>query len=813
MISMPFSRRFERLPELYAPYVGHVRNGVVLLTDGSLMTMMSLKGMPYELVAPVIRKNRANVFNDLVRQLPVEVLNVHLVKHEADPGSTPECTTDYGRNVMRKYREIVLGESVKEISWFISLIVRPTKPGIFRRTSDFDDPEAISRLEQAARIVTGTMSDHDPVVLGRVELPTDLDDETVTVSEVGAALYLIRTGIKDVIPETTGTLGSATLKSSPHFGPRAFDLNIDGIERYGAMISLKDYPAKTRAGMFNGLLTGDYAFSITHSFAFEGGRMRDAKMAIRGSQLSHDKGGNETLAAGMRKMRDDTSSNRALTGLHNTSLAVFSPKLKDLDAYVGAAMKSLSTGGGANAIRERNVWWSGGMEPQYWALLPGVSWTYCRSGQINTLNLAHFASFDGFSAGAARGYFGRSPIRFRTRAGTIYDYIPTVGEIGHTTIIGSSDSGKTVALSMFKTAMDAILGPGGLRILIDKDESNRISIEMEGGSYATFRRNEASGVAPLKAFADTPRNRAFFHGLYRWLILRDGGRNLTPDEDKRLARGIARQLKMPPHLRTMGGVREFLGYADPVNGAGARFERWCAGGPMGWLLDGDRHIIDMDPEKVRLYGYDFTALIPKEGEIDDGACQVAAAVISHQLADYIDGRRIMFVCEEARFYLEPLVKLLDDLSLTGRKSELMLWIVVQEPDHILKSPIGLSLLSQCKTKIIFPNKSAHWPSYEQTGVSRKAFEQLSSGMFVANGTSKTQTKAARRFLIWRGEGESAICEFDLSAMPEELAIMSARAGSNKLLDQIMAGGKLPPAELRHEFLRRNAHRLKLVEAA
>jgi len=41
----------------------------------------------------------------------------------------------------------------------------------------------------------------------------------------------------------------------------------------------------------------------------------------------------------------------------------------------------------------------------------------------------------------------------------------------------------------------------------------------------------------------------------------------------------------------MDGVREYLGYDDPQDGAGARFEKWCRGGSMGWLLNNERHVI------------------------------------------------------------------------------------------------------------------------------------------------------------------------------------------------------------------------------
>ena len=111
MPSLPLSRRMERLPELYAPYVGHVTNDVVLLNDGSLMAMVRLQGAPFELVAPLVRKNRALALNDLLRRLPVDAVTIHLVKHEVTETQTPpECGTAYGRSLMSKYRDVVLFE-------------------------------------------------------------------------------------------------------------------------------------------------------------------------------------------------------------------------------------------------------------------------------------------------------------------------------------------------------------------------------------------------------------------------------------------------------------------------------------------------------------------------------------------------------------------------------------------------------------------------------------------------------------------------------------------------------------------------------
>ncbi len=239
---------------------------------------------------------------------------------------------------------------------------------------------------------------------------------------------------------------------------------------------------------------------------------------------------------------------------------------------------------------------------------------------------------------------------------------------------------------------------------------------------------------------------------------------------------------LPVGLRSMAGVREFMGYAE--NGAGDRFERWCRGGSMGWLLDNDEHLIDFSSGGTRFFGFGLTELLPNDARPnDDGACKVAAAIIMQQLRPLMDGRRIAVLGDEARFYLEPLAAMLEDFALTGRKKELMLVTAAQEPSHFLATAVGRSLISQSLTKIIFPNPNATEADYiGGLKLTPAAYRQVKGDMTMGN---------SRRFLMWR-ENSSVICEFDLSSMPDEVAVLSGRAGSNTLMDRVHAD--LPGAD-------------------
>jgi len=224
----------------------------------------------------------------------------------------------------------------------------------------------------------------------------------------------------------------------------------------------------------------------------------------------------------------------------------------------------------------------------------------------------------------------------------------------------------------------------------------------------------------------------------------------------------------------MGGVREFLGFSNGDNGAGARFERWCAGGSMGWVLDNKEHKIKLG---AGLYGIDLTELLPREGLHDDGACSATAAVITQQLGGLMDGRRIVAFFDECRFYIEPLAYWIEDLNLTGRKKGVWPCLVFQEAAHAVESSVGKALISQMRTKYIFPDAAHNVKALEEMQLSPAAIRMLKTDMTIGN---------ARRFLLWR-HGEPVICEFDLSKLPQ-LRILSGRPESVTLWEDVKRRG-------------------------
>src|SRR5690606_31277761 len=101
-----------------------------------------------------------------------------------------------------------------------------------------------------------------------------------------------------------------------------------------------------------------------------------------------------------------------------------------------------------------------------------------------------------------------------------------------------------------------------------------------GGTYLVLRRGEPSGLAPLRGLEDTAASRDFLREWVTALIESDGRGGISPEEGRRLRRGIARQLSYEPEMRSLAGLREFLMHEQP-DVAGERVEGWCRGHALG----------------------------------------------------------------------------------------------------------------------------------------------------------------------------------------------------------------------------------------
>jgi type IV secretion system protein VirB4 len=822
---------FEQLADEFLPYLGHIKPNVVALDDASLMAMVWVPSLPFELDDNGARNARPHGINSLLQMVCDDNVTAHVnfVRGDVKPQLVREGNflTNFSRETYRKYEHKAFGETIKANGWVLSIIVHPRIPfegamkrlwRIWNRSDLSINAECEQQLEDIMEIVLIWLSRHGARRLGYRKGTGRYSDWTYT--EMGEALSLIMTTQPSVIPVANAPLGGLVYTNPVVFagwrGRHRFAVDtLDG-PLEGMIFGWKGYPSKTAVGMFNELLGVEFPVVITHSGRFLSRASAETKMSMRAVQMENSKDKALSLLEGLIDLQDEIASNRSVMMSHHFSVALYARSKTEL-ATRASRLANIISVCGATAVREAR-----GSMGSYFAQLPGARTKYrCRPGAISSKNFSHFVSFEGYPEGDAEGYWGPPVIQFKTNGGTVFSWHPHVGEVGHTAVFGRTGSGKTLFLSMLQCALLGVLSARDTMIVFDKDQGMQVVVMANGGSYVCLRRGRASGSAPLRVYDDTPRNVGHLAALFKRLILLDG-REIDAEDEEMLHRGVQRQLRLPPHLRSMLGVKAFLG--TEKNGAGARFAKWCRGGSNGWLFDNDEDHITLDGH-TNLAGFDFTDLLPTEERPDDGCAGAMAADIMFRMRTLMDGRRFVAVVDEARYYMDSIAGIIEDFALTGRKKELILVLAAQKPSHILDhrnakgdpSGLGRSIMAQVATAFLFPDPQAKWNEYGREGLGCTPAEFR----FLKDLQTVTNNKASqvKRQVMIRREAGSVVVEFDLSGMDDEIAILSGRPDTAALMEQIAAelGLDASPDDRVAEFkarwrsLNRIARREKIIE--
>jgi type IV secretion system protein VirB4 len=769
------SGRTERNAAAYLPYVGHVSPHAIVLEDGSVLAMGQLHGLPHELAAPSERNAASRILSALWRQLADDVLtiNIHLVRHQRVLDRPAGIFRgEFAADLARVYQERVLDGQLFENVWYLTTIVAPRNPiggsvggkhfsrilSRARKQLPTASPDQLTETEDIWATLSRTLDGLEFRRLGLCER------RGVVFSEIAEALRMILTASSWPVPLMSGPLGSAIYTDRVIFGRRAFEIRAPK-PQFGVIFGFREYLAKTRPDTMDAVLALPFPLVMSQSFTYINRTTALDKAGLKSKQMATSGDRSISQIDELIAEQDDLQSGRHVRGAHHFSLAIYADTFADVVRHTSTARTALAEIG-ASVAQESNP---GGMEAAYFAQLPGNSQWRTRPGVINSRNFAHLASLAAFPHGSPKGRWGPAMVRFKTSANTPYDYIPHVDDVGMTVIFGRIGSGKSTWL-LFMLAMfeQYLVDRDGIVFFFDKDRGGELLVRAVEGSYLVIRAGEPSGLAPLKGLKDTPADRAFLASWLKSLITLDGHGPVPPADDARLARAVAGVMRLPVQLRSMEALRQFLGWRD-THGAGARLERWCSGAGLGWAFDGDDEVNIAG----RMVGFDLTAILN-----DPTIINPAAHYLLYRIRSVIDGRRAVISLDECKAYLlhEQFRADTEDFLLRARKNNAIVILVTQEPEHLLEGTFGPTMVNQCFTKVFFRN-----PTADEAVHRGQLF--LTEGEFRA--ITEDMLPGSRQCLIKRDSG-SVIIDFDLSSMPEFVAVLSGRATTVRLAEKLRA---------------------------
>jgi type IV secretion system protein VirB4 len=773
----------------HVPFYVPIENGIIRLKNDCLVSTIQLTGFSFETAdietINMLQRQRNAAFR-AISSIGNFALYTHVIRRKVAPSLPSTFTDPFMQRLDHVYQSSISRNEMFVNDTYVSLVVRP----LFKKGSTLSRLMGIGgnvvrkeqframreRLVEATRALEKSLAVYSPKVLRDVQrIAADLghgraiykaiaDDAVleegarkVWFSEQCEFFYTLLNGgrvrpvrlgntpIDEMLPARRTSIGNRLI----HLGG-----DTAGDDRFAAMVSLKEYPPETGAGMLDYILKLPFEMVLTQSMSFVDDMSARGRIERLDRQMSKADEGGSSVQANLDIARDELARKRVAFAEHHLTVMPIAKSIARLDDAVALIGNELGALGASYVREDLNT------EPAYWAQLPGNQAYIARRAMISTLNCAGLSSFHAYPYGKPDGnHWGPAITIFETTSGTPFFFNFHQGDVGHATVFGPTGSGKTVIMS-FLILQAYRVSPRLKTIVFDKDRGLDIMVRAAGGTYMALEPGEPSGWNPL-LLDDTEENRVFLYGLLSFMLKpTKQGESLSPQEEAIIRNAIKSVLKTKDRsYRRLSSLRALLAGSERTEGSLiARLDKWVDKGPYAWLFDNADDRLDISRPMI---GFDMTSIL------DDPTVRTAALLyMFHRLERIYDGKApIINLMDEAWKLLDDdeFKRTMKDYFKTIRKRNGLVIFGTQSADDVVQSSVSRTIIEQTSTNIFFANPKADESSYmEHFGLSRAEFD------WVKNGDPSS------RFMLIKQAKSSVIARVDMSHMPEFIKVLSGR---------------------------------------
>jgi len=783
------------------PYTSHVHEHIVKTKAGDYVQAFRLAGASFQSADDADVNNWHERLNILLRNISSDqvALWTHIVRRRENVYPPGECPPGFSRELDEHYKERVTQETLMVNELYLSVVFRPrvglvstaAMKFLSKTTQGNEQQELRDALDACAKLRSQLMASldrYEPEILGIYEKGGR------QFSSLLEYFSLLLNGEWRPVPLPRAPISEVLMTTRPFFGAEAMEYRTPTHTRLGAFLGIKEYPTPTSAGMFNLLLTAPYPFVMTQSFTFLPKSTAQRMLSAQYSRMMNAQDLAVSQADELKDALDQLTSNEFVMGDHHLSLHVLAdPFVGTKEGETRARLKTLLD----NVSHARAVLAETGMvvaredlalEAAYWSQLPANFSFRSRKAPITSRNMAGMSPFHNFPMGRATGnHWGDALTMLITNARSPYYFSLHASDpraedggsrkdIGHTSVIGPTGSGKTVLIG-FLVCM--LAKARTTQVLFDKDRGLEILVRAQGGRYLPLRNGAVTGMNPLQ-LEPSPGNVEFLKTWLRRLVERRD-RPFTVREEGDLDLALHGTLKLPANTRRLSRLLEFLDPTDP-EGMHARLRKWCVQekGDYAWVFDNREDTVVPLLDQSSLLGFDVTDFL--DNDVTRGPVTM---YLFHIVRRLLDGRRLVV-------WMDEFAKLLSDPSFesfakdglkTWRKLEGVAAFATQSPSDVLASPIARTLVEQTPTKIFFPNDKATEDDYVRGfGLSMQEYLLIKEGL----------EPGSRMFLIKQGH-QSVVCELNLRGFEYELNVISGRIAHIEVMNRLIAEVGADPA--------------------
>lgn len=766
----------------HLPYGRHVDDWTIETRDGLLMQVIHLRGLHFETADSEELNYRKRLRDAMLQAIGSSrfALYHHILRRRVDADLPATFPDGFSQQLDDGWRARLASRQLYVNELFLTLVRRPLQGriGALDRLREWvgnasdraaGDAHELRQLATARDALLSALGSYAPRLLSVYDTPQGpcsepLEFLSTLLNGERRPVLLPTEDIGHYLPFRRVSFGQETVELGPS-GPHA--------AAFLGLVSIKDYPAQTAAGMFDELLRLPFELTVSQSFGFVERQAALSRMNLSLRRMRSAEDEAVSLRAELSNAKDDVAAGRAGFGEHHMTIAIRGDTPAQVDAGVAEVQAALADLG-IIAVREEIA-----LEPAFWAQFPGNFKYIARRGVISTRNFAGLASAHNFPIGQAAGnHWGAAVTLLETTAAGPYYFNFHQGDLGNFTVIGPSGSGKTVVLN-FLLAQARKFSPR--IVFFDKDRGAELFVRAIGGRYDQLRPGLPAGLNPLQ-LDDTPANRQF---LIDWVALLAGGADTQ--EVAQIKDAIDANFGQAPSHRRLAHLVELFrgGHRPRAEDLWSRLRPWWGDGERAWLFDNAEDLTDLDADAV---GFDMTQIL------DDPAVRSPAMMyLFHRVEERLDGSPAIIVVDEGWKALDDdvFVRRIKDWEKTIRKRNGIVGFATQSAQDALESRIASAIIEQAATQIFMANPKARADDYvDGFGLSAHEFDLI-----------RSLPDDAHCFLIKHGN-HSVVARLNLTGERDLLTILSGRERTVRLLDEIRATAGDAPSQWMPQLLER-----------
>lgn len=803
--ALKIARREARVSHLCP--VTHLNSPSIFETrDGLLGSVISVRGVAFVTEQPETLNSLSRTLHHALTYLDERFICYVTVHRKKETIMLEgDFSSRFAKRVNDKYHERFHNQNLFKNTIYITLVLKGDTSnttakllGKIKRLLDLGYSNAASErrkdqetlLNNTIRQMQSSLAKFHPKLLGD-------NDQNLGYSELMTFLSLIPNGgdtlpfkrpnfcppIANSVPHTfldedlypNGHLGQYICNKRLLFGDT---IQLQGTTpndvRFAAILSIKQYGSDTASIMLDPLLALNSEFISTHSFMPLPRDVALKTITLKRGKLVNAGDLGMSQINDLSLLEDDIASERARLGFHHNTIMLVTPCKATLERAINDTVKAYGNAGIA-VINETL-----GAESAFFAQIPGNHAHITRASLITSHNFVDFCALHNHQAGFKDGnHLGSAVTLLETPSKTpvFFNYhargTGSNPAKGHTVIFGGNDAGKTTFVSFMDSQMARY---SGRVFFLDRNQASRIYILASNNSrYTTIDPKYASQcrMNPLQ-LPDSEENRTFLKIWMASLIKKPDEIELPASLSKYINDCINysyEQLDAP--WRTLSAIARLLPIDFP---RWDELHRWLKGndcendGEYAWIFDNHVDVLELGFDKV---GFDITWLME---EVTHVISTPVYLYIVHRMRQCLDGRLTTITIDEAfQVFRSPFwVSVLDAWIPTIRKLNGHFIFMTQSPETVISSSISPTILNNAATVIIFPNPKADRKTYiDHLHLSEEEYQTV------------VMTEPQSRLFLYKQDAETILCKLDLSALADEVRVLSGNQASVDLLDELM----------------------------